>query len=433
MDLRRRRGWVERVPVRAGERGRVALSAFYFFALLSSYSILRPVRDEIGVRAGVSKVPWLFTGTLASMLLLVPVFGWISSRFARRRFLPGIQFFFAGNLALFAAVLGRPGAARLAAPAFFIWVAVFNLFAVSLSWSLMSDLYRGEQARRLFGIVAAGGSLGALAGPAAMAALAPRVGTGRLLFAASILLAACAGTARVLQAGVQRSGEAPPEAPIGGATLAAIRRTLRSRFLLVIALTLVCYTTLSTLLYFSQTELVGAAIHGSGERVALFARMDLAVNALTILFQLFVAGPLIRRAGVGGALAIVAAAVTAGVLILGFVPILTTVVAVQILHRVGHFGVGRPARETLFVALDVEDRYKSKSFIDTAVYRGSDAASAWLLGLFRSQGLGLAQTALLCVPVGVVWAAASWWLGGAGEAAADGERGASAAERLEPA
>jgi len=197
--------------------------------------------------------------------------------------------------------------------------------------------------------------------------------------------------------------------------LAGVGLTVRSPFLLAVALALVCYTMFSTVLYFAQTEIVGASIAGAGDRTALFARIDLAVNALAILLQILVTGPLIRRAGVGGALAVVAAAATAGVAFLGIAPALATVVALQILHRASHFAVGRPARETLFVSLDAETRYKAKDFIDTAVYRGSDAASAWLLALMRSHGAGVSATAWLSVPVGVIWTGVSYWLGRSGD------------------
>lgn len=417
------------LPIRPGEGKRVGLSVLYFFCLLSAYYVLRPVRDEMSVRAGVGKMPWFFTGTFIAMLALVPVFGYVSSRCPRRRFLPGILIFFAGNLVVFFIALRPPALSPWAAPAFFVWLAVFNLLAVSVSWSFVSDLFQHEQSRRLFGIVAAGASLGAILGPAATALAAPRVGPGRLLLGAAALLVVCALAANALG----RNGpDGEPEAgedPLGGGSLDGVGLTVRSPFLLAVALALVCYTMVSTVLYFAQTEIVGASIRSAGDRTALFAKIDLAVNALTVLLQVFVTGPLIRRAGVGGALAAVAAAATAGAVFLGIAPELVTVVALQIVHRAGHFAVGRPARETLFVALDAETRYKAKGFIDTAVYRGSDAASAWLLALLQSHGAGVAATAWLSVPVGMVWTATSYWLGRKGDL---GQAGLSRCQRTLP-
>jgi len=399
--------------VKAEERRRVALCAIYFFALLASYYVLRPIRDEGSVRAGVARIPWLFTATFAAMLLVVPAFGWLASRVPRRRFVPGMHLFFAANLLVFAFTLRRPGAERWAGPAFFVWVAVVSVFAVSVSWSFMSDLYRREEAGRLFGLVAAGGSAGAIAGPAATALFAPRVGPESLLLAAAGLYGLCAAIAVRLARGARPATDAasPPGAPIGGGALAGVRRTVRSPFLLAVALALVCYTLVSTLLYFSQTEIVGAAIRSSGERTALFAKMDLAVNVLTIVLQVFVTGWLVRRFGVGGALAAAAAIVTAGVAVLGCTPALATFVALQIVHRAGHFAVGRPARETLFVPLGAEDRYKAKSFIDTAVFRASDSGAAWILAALRGHGANLSEMAWLSVPVGLVWTATCWAIG----------------------
>ena len=408
-----------RLPIRPGEGRLVGLSAAYFFTLLSSYYLVRPVRDEMTVRAGVGKIPWLFTATLAAMLFAVPLFGWIASRVPRRRLVPGMQVVFASHLVVFAAALRRPAFSGWAGPAFsgwagpafFVWLAVFNLFAVSLSWSLMTDLYRREQARRLFGLVAAGGSAGAVVAPAVLSVIAHRVAPERLLVAAAALLVVCSALAARLRPGGDAGGFEGSDAPIGGRALAGVGRTARSPFLLTVAFVLVCYTAVSTVLYFAQTEAAGAALRDTASRLALFARMDLAVNAGTIALQLLVTGALLRSFGIGGALAAVAGAVTLGLAGIGAAPGLAVVVAVCVLHRAGHFAVGRPAREVLFVSVDLEERYKAKSFIDTAVYRASDAGSAWLVAALRAHGGGLRETAWIAVPIAMAWTAASWALG----------------------
>jgi AAA family ATP:ADP antiporter len=400
-----------RLAIREGEGRRVFLSALHFFTLMSSYYVLRPVRDEMGVRAGVARMPWLFTATSAVMLLVVPLFGWAVSRFPRRRLVPAMHLLFASNLLLLMAALGSPGSAHWAGPALFVWISVVSVFAVSASWSLFSDIYAREEARRLFGIVAAGGSAGALAGPAATSLLAPRVEAGWLLGGSAILFLGCAGLSWRLARSATVSGPEPTSRAIGGAALSGVGRTARSPLLLALVLALVCSTFVSTVLYFSQTEIVGRAVRTSGERTALFARMDLAVNALAILLQLFVTAPLVRRIGVGGALGVIAGGITAGVAALAARPALATVVVLQIAHRASHFAVGRPARETLLVPLDAETRYKAKSFIDTAVFRVADSASAWGLAGLGALGLSLASVAWLTVPVGIVWIGACWWIG----------------------
>jgi AAA family ATP:ADP antiporter len=410
VDGRERKG-LRGFPVAREERARVALSFLYFFCLLFGYYALRPVREEMGVRVGVDRMHWLFTGTFVATLLATPIFGFVASRIPRKRVAPAVDLFFAANLVLFFAALSHGSWSGIAGPAFFVWLSVFNLFAISVGWSLLTDVFTREQARRLFGVVGAGGTAGALAGPAAIAFAAPRLGPEPLLLVAAALLAVCALIAVLLRRNAPRAEEAAAEAPIGGAALSGVGRSVREPFLLAAALILVCYTMISTVLYFAQTEVVGAAIPGSPARTALFARIDLAVNCLTILMQILLTGPLVRRAGVGGALALVSALVTAGIAAMAVSPGLAVVVAVQIVHRAGHFAVGRPAREVLFVPLDAEARYKAKSFLDTAVFRGSDAVSAWLLAIARSAGAGLAATAWLSVPIGLVWTAASLRLG----------------------
>ena len=220
----------------------------------------------------------------------------------------------------------------------------------------------------------------------------------------------CAASVRPLERR-RCGGRRPGPAAAGAGPLSGVRRTLGSPVLLVLALALLCQALFSTFLYFSQTQAVGLAIRGAADRTALFARIDVAVNSATLLLQVFCAGPIIRRAGPGGALAVAAGVATAGVLWLAVAPGLAAVVAVQILHRAGQLGIARPARESLFVSLDPRSRYEAKSFLDTAVYRAGDSASAWLLGAARLEGAGVGHGAWLIVPAGVVWTAAGVWLG----------------------
>jgi AAA family ATP:ADP antiporter len=419
-----------RLPVREGERGTVAVSALSIFALMSGYYVLRPVRDELGVRAGVDRIPWLFTATSVAILLLVPVFGWAASRIPRRRLVPAVNAAFAATLAGLAATLSHRAAAVWARPVLFVFVSMVAVFAVSASWSLFSDVFSREQAGRLFGIVAAGGSAGALAGPAAMSFLGSRVEAPGLVAISAGLFAACAALSRRLARSAPFAAPEPASRPIGGNALSGVGRTARSPFLLALCLALICYTFVSTLLYFSQTRIVGAAIADAGRRTVLFARIDLAVNALAMALQLLVTAPLVRRIGVGGALAASAALVTGALAILGVAPTLGAVVLAQVLHRALHFAVGRPAREALFVPLDAEARYKAKSFIDTAVFRLADTGSAWALTAFRAAGADLERAIWLSVPVGIVWTATCWRIGRIREPRR-GEEPAAGAEGLE--
>ncbi len=382
----------------------------YFFSLLCGYYVVRPLRDAMGIEGGVEKLQWLFTGTFLAMLAAVPLFGWASSRLPRRRFLPYVYAFFIANLLVFYALLRPAGDHVYAARAFFVWTSVYNLFVVSVFWSFMADLFTNAQAKRLFGFVAAGGTIGALAGPALATALARPIGEANLLLVSAGFMAVAVACIRRLIAWKERSGAASPEEaaaqarPLGGGVFAAFPLVLRSPYLLGIALFMLLYTTASTVLYFQQAQVVRDAFASARERVAVFGAIDLAVNAITVTVQVFLTGRLVRALGVAWTLALLPALLGAGFVVLGFAPVLPVVVAVQIVRRAGEFAVTRPAREMLFVVLGREEKYKAKSFLDTAVYRAGDASSAWAYAGMRALGLGLGAIAFAAVPVAVAWA-----------------------------
>ncbi len=396
----------------------------YFFALLCGYYVVRPMRDAMGIAGGVEKLHWLFTGTFLAMLAAVPLFGWATSRLPRRRFLPAVYGFFILNLLVFYALL-RPGVASAqAARAFFIWTSVYNLFVVSVFWSFMTDLFTTDQARRLFGFVAAGGTLGALAGPALAAGLARPLGASRLLLLSAAFMAFAVLCIRRLvawkdrQLGATETARAAEARPLGGGVLAAIPLVARSPYLLGIALFMLLYTTVSTVLYFQQAQSVRDAVASASGRTALFAAVDLVVNALTVLLQVLVTGRLVRALGVAGTLALLPAALALGLLGIAVAPVLAVIVVVQVVRRAGEYAVTRPAREMLYVVLGREEKYKAKSFLDTVVYRGGDAVSAWAYAGMRALGLGLGAIAVVTVPVAAAWGWLSYWLGRRQEALA---------------
>jgi AAA family ATP:ADP antiporter len=417
MDARppsRLAGLLERaVDVRPGEVAALLLSFAYFFCLLSSYYVLRPLREEMGIASGVQHLQWLFSGTFAVMLAAVPVFGWVVARLPRRRFVPLVYRFFALAILIFFALFALAPDALAVARAFYIWVSLFNLFVVSVFWSVMADLYSNEQGRRLFGFVAAGGSAGALLGPSLTASLAVPLGPVNLLLVAVVLLELATQCARALFRQAPRAGTqtASSEAAIGGSVLAGFTAVLRSRYLAGICLYILLYTATSTFLYFEQANIVAEAFADPAERTRLFALIDLAVGVLTLLTQIFATGRVIRALGVGFALATTPALTAAGFLALAAAPTLALVVAFQALRRAANFAVAQPAREVLFTVIGREARYKSKNFIDTAVYRGGDALSGWSFAGLRGLGLDLASIALVAVPLALLWLAAGLYLG----------------------
>ncbi|MCB1914363.1 MAG: MFS transporter [Rhodocyclaceae bacterium] len=394
--------------VQPGERRSLLLSALLFCVLLASYYLLRPLRDELAVHAGTGQLAWTFTATFVVMLLAVPLFGWLLSRFPLARVLPGIYLFFAASLLAFAVLLALPGTVALAGPAFFVWVSVFNLGVVSVFWSLMSDLHSPQAAARLFGLIAAGGSVGAVAGPLLAIAVTAFLGRGFLLPASAVLLAVAA----ILLVGLRRHGE-PQDAPqsLGGHPLQGVRAILRQPYLLGICGWLLLYSGTSTLLYFSQTEIVGQAIADRSERTQLFATMDLTVNALTLLGQILLTGRLLSRFGSGVGLAVLPLVSLGGFALLALSPTLAVIVGVQVVRRTTNFAFARPARETLFTVVGRDERFKAKNLIDTVVYRGGDALSGWLHSALQALGLAVAGIATVALPLAAAWLALSTGLG----------------------
>ncbi len=395
------------------ERAALAWSFAYFFCLLCGYYILRPLRDEMGIQGGVQALPWVFTATLLAMLAAVPLFGWASARLPRRRLLPAVYGFFLLNLLGFFAALRSGAAPEWTARAFFVWVSVYNLFVVSVFWSFMVDLFRREQAQRLFGFIAAGGSAGALIGPALTAALARPLGTVNLLLVSAAFLAlATLCLFRLLAWGAARGGEqSAAEAPLGGGVWGGVREVARSPYLLGIAGYMVLYTVLSTFLYFQQARLVADAGLASEARTSLFASMDLAVNLLALTGQAFLTARLIRRFGVALALALVPALTLVGFGVLALFPVLAVAVGFQVLRRAADFAIARPARELLYAVVEREAKYKAKNFNDTVVYRSGDAAGGWAFAGLGALGLGLAGIAWAALPLAALWIALSLALG----------------------
>ena len=405
------------VPVRKEELTATLWSFAYFFCLLCSYYLLRPVRDEMGIQGGVDNLPRLFTWTFLIMLAAVPLFGWASSRFPRRKLLPMVYLFFAANLLAFYGLMQSGIAPARVAQAFFIWVSVFNLFVVSVFWSFMADLFRNEQARRLYGFISAGGSSGALAGPLLTATFAPSIGPANLLPVSAAVLCATVLCIRRLStwsasnpAG-QTSPAARVEEPLGGGILAGVTLVLKSPYLLGICVYVMLGTLLGTFLYFHQANIIAVDVPSPGMRTALFAKIDFAVNVLTLFCQMFVVGQLVGRFGVGTTLVILPVLAAIGFFFIGLTPTLAVLVVFQVIRRAGEYAIARPAREILFTVLRREEKYKSKSFIDTVVFRGGDAASGWLFEGLRLLGLGFAGIAFVGVPIALLWAGTGWMLG----------------------
>ena len=405
------------VDVESGEQKAMLWAFCYFFVLLCSYYILRPMRDEMGVAGGVENLQWLFTGTFIAMLAMVPLFGWLTSRYPRATFLPMVYGFFIINLLMFYLLFSSDVADVWVARCFFIWVSVFNLFVVSVFWSFMTDIFSNRQARKLFGFIAAGGTAGALVGPALTATLVKPLGPENLMLASAVLLGCAMFCIRQLirwrmaYDDTDTTISTSTGNPLGGSVLAGIRLVFQSPYLLGIALLMLLFTTLATFLYFQQAQIIRDTFSDPSERTAVFASIDLAVNLLTVLIQLFFTGRLVRWLGLPWTLALVPLLLALGFMALAVAPVLAVLAVVQIIRRAGNYAIMRPSREMLYVVLGQEEKYKAKNFIDTTVYRGGDAISAWIYTGLRSLGLGLSGIAWIAVPLAGLWALLAYRLG----------------------
>jgi ATP:ADP antiporter, AAA family len=388
------------------EELRVAAAAFLlFFLTLCSYYILRPVRDELGTRHP-EQLQWLFTGTFIASLLTVPVFGVIVSRFSRRKVVPVTFLFFAAHLILFYSCFARWGFDGRLANAFFIWLSVYNMFVVSAMWSLLNDVFDHEQAERLYGFIAAGGSAGAILGPLVTAAAVRPFGVLNLILLSGALLLLAVPSVFYLFSWSTHAKSHPDQetAPIGGGIWNGVRLVLSSGYLLKISLLLVILTFLTTAVYFEQAAVLRTAISTAAERTRLLARIDLAVNIIALLVEITIAGPMLVRFGAQKVLLVLLLLNVVGFALLGSVGSLGFLVGFQVFRRASDYALIRPVREIFFTVVSREEKYKAKNFVDVVVVRGGDALSGWLLTAIRATGLTAAHIALLCAPIAALTA-----------------------------
>lgn len=401
------------VVLRPEETAALLLGFAGFFCLLCAYYLLRPLRDAMGLVGGTGQLQWLFTATFVSMLALVPVFGALAARWPPRTFVPVVYRFFALNILAFGALFATGVQEVIVARVFFIWISVFNLFVVSVFWSVMADHFSSEQGKRLFGFIAAGGTAGSLLGPALTALLAGRYGIALLsVMAAALLEAAVQCFARLQAASGHGNAHRRNDTAqrLGGGIFGGIGLILKDPYLLGIVLYLLLHSLASTLLYFEQGRIVAAGFADTAARAQFFALVDLGVAVLALLLQLFVSARLIRHAGIAVALMLLPLAALAACAALAVWPGVAMLAAVQVLRRAVDYAITRPAREALFTVVSREAKYKAKNVIDTVVYRGGDALSGWMFAGLAAAGLGFAGITAIFAPLTAVWAGLSLWL-----------------------
>ena len=383
-------------------------SIAYGFLIMSSYYILRAVRDEIGA-SDSRNLQILWTAVFFVMMLAVPLYSWVASRMSRGVFVPlANRFFIACLVAFWLCLVLLPEGSRVWIDrVFYVWTSVFALFVVTVFWGFMADCFSNEQGKRLFATIAVGSSVGAMLGSTITAALATVVPVFALLLIACVPLELASWCALVLHrrfatGDVKAEGES--NKAIEGNAWSGMKAVFSSRYLMGIAAFIAVMTFVSTVLYFQQSALIYEGIPDRGERRELLAKMDWVVNFLTILFQVYLTARIVKWLGVGVTLAIVPVAMTAGFVTLGLYPTLAVLVVVQVIYRAGRYGLAKPAREMLWTVLGREEKYKAKPFLDAAVYRGGDLVSGWIYAGLAAVGFSIGAIALVSAPVAGIWA-----------------------------
>jgi ATP:ADP antiporter, AAA family len=411
-----RRGTTWAIPATPQERAAALWSFAYFFTLLAGYYVLRPLRDQMGIAGGVRNLPWLFTATFVTLVIGQPLYGALVARLPRARFIPIVYHFFIANLVLFWLLLTLDIAPVIVARVFFVWVSVFNLFAVAVFWSFMADLFTAEQGKRLFGFIGAGGTAGALLGPLITIGLSVPLGAVNLLIAAVVLLELAVFCVYRLERvaapqELAKEGMRVDERPIGGSAFAALPELIRSPYLIGVAGWVSLLSFCATIVYFEQANIVAAAVHDRDAQTRIFAGIDLAVGLLSLATQVFATGRVLKRFGTGAAAGALPAIYVVGFAALFLAPTLAVVVTLQIVQRWMNFAIANPARQVFFTVLSREEKYKAKNLIDVVIYRGSDALYGWVFDTLQALGLKLGAIALVALPVAAGWLVLSSVLG----------------------
>ncbi len=412
--------WLTRLfGVNPHEAPAVAAGLAMFFLLFTGYFMLRPVRETMGVAGGVDNLQWLFTGTFLATVAVLPLYGWIASKVARRRIVPWVFGLVVATLLGFGLGLVLQPDNVWAGRAFYIWVSVINLLLISLAWSVLADVFASSEAKRLFALIAAGASAGGLTGPLLATVLVEPLGHGGLMLLSSLFIAASAGMALWLHRWrdrhpLERSGTHAPaqrERPLGGNPFAGATAVFRSPFLLGIALFVVLLATVTTFLYFEQARLVSELFPDRARQTQVFGLIDTVVQVLAILTQLFITGRVAQKLGVGVLLVGVPLVMAFGFLWLALAPVFAVFVVVMVARRAGEYAFVRPGREMLYTVVPPADKYKAKNFIDTVVYRGGDALSAWVKRLLDVLGDHPGLAMLIGAGIALAWAGTGLGLG----------------------
>jgi AAA family ATP:ADP antiporter len=393
------------------------LSFLFVLILMTAYSILKPVRDALGGDFGDVGLAVTWTANFVLSVIAVSVYGGALSALNFRVVVPGVYLFFSLTFIALYVVTGNVAEPLLFNKIFYVWVSVFSLFHLSVFWSFMADLFSRNQASRLFGFIAAGTSVGAIAGPALTLLLTDRIGNNGLMLVSAAMLVLPIPIILVLErlrpqtSGDDESGHAAnARGVLGRNPLSGFSSFFSSRYLLMIGLFILLYVTINTFVYFELQNLTSE--FGIDTRTKIWGTIDLITNTLTLFTAMFVTSRIVTRLGMPVALGLMPALVTVGVLALVAAPTLLALAVFQVLRRVGNYAVTRPSREMLFTIVDREARFKAKPVIDIVLYRGGDMLTAWLFAsLSTGLGFGVPAIAVVIAIIGAIWTVVAIALG----------------------
>jgi len=399
--------------LKAGEGVLLAFSGLYFYLLLCAYYIIRPIRNEMVIQNGVANIQWLLMAAAGVMILITPVFGWLTSRFKTQQFLTICTVFFALNLLIFAVLFQSNSdltASIWVSRSFYVWVNVFNMFIISLFWSYMNDSFSPEQSKRLFSVIAAGGTAGALTGPLITVSLVESFGQGNLLFIAAGILSLTVICIFVIRAQIKPDSfnddihkDINSNDKLQGGILDGIKLTWQSAYLRKIAFFVITFAIISTFLAIELAAVIEQSFDSPEARTKLFSWADFAANSLTLILQIFLTGRLINWISYRYTLLILPTVFLLGFILIGFFPSIVGLIVLSILSRAGKYAILNPTSEMLFTIISREEKYKAKNFIDTAIVRSSNVLSSWLITLIKALGAGSVGVLAVGASLSVVW------------------------------
>ncbi|MFN8606329.1 MAG: MFS transporter [Vulcanimicrobiota bacterium] len=401
----------------------VFFSFAFFFCVMAAYYILQPLRDENGVLLGNTSS--LFRWTMVAVLAVNPLFSMLMARIPRQSLVPVIYRFFISHLFIFVAAFHilkvggsteLVGNARLAPSIFFVWVSVFNLFAVSLFWSVMADRFTGSQGRKFFGFIGAGGTAGQFAGSAMATFLVPYLGATNLMLVSAVLLELAVRSRPSIDDVVLEQQQAD-SAAAGGSNRqkpkpwTGMWLVMKSAYLFGICSYLFLYTFTSSFIYLQKQDMVGDAFATREARVQFFAAMNFLTSGGTLLIQLFLTGRVITAMGLIFSLSLVPGMTAFGFIALATRPGLVLLSLFDATRKTLNYAIARPSREILFTVVSKEDKYISKNFIDTFVYRAGDSLASFAFDGLKSYNLGTTGISWAAVPFSILWTGVAAGLG----------------------